>query len=354
MGAINNLLDTIKSPDLRHVSETGNGWTRRRHGRGFAYYDQDGQKITDAQQLKRINALGIPPAWKHVWICPHSDGHLQATGRDEKGRKQYIYHQDWTAFRQAGKFRKMLAFAERLPAIRATVDQHLRKRSWTREKVCALAVKILDEYGLRIGNARYKDTNGTYGLTTLRRKHIDESEGRLQLSYKAKSGIYQQITVDNKRLARLVRACSELPGYEIFRYEDEDGKTYPLDSSDVNEYIKQIAGEEFSSKDFRTWTATVLAVDRLPEAQALLAEKPRRKLEVTLVKLVSQALGNTMTVCRKYYIHPAVLVAVQEEEFRAEDLCTPEALAAFENQLEESEVVAYRLIESALNAQTRS
>lgn len=262
---------------------------------------------------KRLEGFAIPPNWDEVWICPDSCGHLQVTGYDEKGRKQYLYHPDWVAYRNASKYQKLLEFGEKLPLIRKRVQEDLQLKEWKKERVLALVVSVLDESFIRIGNKTYLESNNTYGLTTLRRKHlsVNEQDKAAILRYQAKSGKEREITIENETLVGLIKECSELPGYEIFRYK-EDGKLQAVDSGDVNEYLQNIAGEDFSSKDFRTWGGTVVAVEEFPLAIKEVAENPKKSLLPTLVKRVAEKLGNTPAICREYYIHPAVLEAAED------------------------------------------
>lgn len=336
--------DIARQIDLKYITDEAEGWKRRRHGRGFSYCREGGDKITQPDLIERLRSLGIPPAWKDVWICPDPQGHLQATGRDEKGRKQYIYHPDWMAFQQTTKFQRMVRFAELLPEVRRRLARDLRRRQWDRVRVLAVAVSVLDECGIRIGNRQYATSNGTYGLTTLRRKHMDIDQNGLRFSYTGKSGQQQEVDIHDPRLARLVQQLAQLPGYEIFRYRDENGKMQVLDSSEVNAYIQDIIGEDFSSKDFRTWNATAAAVEYYEDALEEIAENPRRKLEKALVDHVARFIGNTPAVCRKYYIHPAILRHVEEETMPLPDSVSEEELARFDGQLEPAEVLTYRLI----------
>lgn len=298
---------------LVYSSDNQPGFTRRRWGRGFQYLNENKKKITCKESLRRIKQLVIPPGWEEVWICKATNGHLQSTGRDLRRRKQYIYHPQWVAYRQAEKFSRLLDFAEGLPCLRETVAAHLKNKTWNRQKVLALAVKVLDQYHIRVGNKQYRKRNGTYGLTTLRRKHIELEKDELRLSYKAKSNVLRKINIDHPKLTKLIRQCSELPGYELFSYKDNHGKTQALESSEVNAYIQQIIGDDFSAKDFRTWAGTCLAVKYLPDAKEVVAKNLRRKLEKAVVKLVAQELGNTIAVCQKYYIHPKVLKFVGQD-----------------------------------------
>ncbi len=291
---------------LVYVSDSAPGYRRQRRGRGFCYLDANQALVCDPAVLRRIEALVIPPMWEQVWICALPDGHLQATGLDQKRRKQYLYHPDWTAFRQSSKFARINEFGQVLPRIRRRIINDLKRPGWPKEKVLALVVKLLDELHLRVGNECYRDTNETFGLTTLRRKHLKDEGERLRLEFKGKSGRYRQVSIKNPGLIKMVRETSQLPGYELFRYL-EDGVSKTVDSRDVNDYIHAIAGTPFSAKDFRTWGGTTLAIEKYPEACREVAKNPRRKLETALVRAVAQELGNTLSVCREYYIHPDVL-----------------------------------------------
>ncbi|MFK7936533.1 MAG: DNA topoisomerase IB, partial [Saprospiraceae bacterium] len=251
--------DIIKQ--LVQVNDSVAGWTRCKEKERFIYLNENGGVLNRKEELERIKQLVIPPIWSDVWICKLPNGHLQSTGRDLRRRKQYIYHPDWTAYRQAMKFRKIRDFAYQLPKLRKTAAVHLKDKSWTKRKVLALIVQVLDNCHIRIGNKYYKEKNNTFGLTTLRRKHLEITDDNLiRFEYKAKSNKYRKVSMDSRKLAKLVQQCSELRGYEVFRYQ-ENGKTYPIDSSDVNTYIQEIAGEQFSAKDFRTWAGTSLAVE---------------------------------------------------------------------------------------------
>ena len=293
--------------DLTYISDEECGFTRLRRGKGFRYCDEQNTKLTDKAVLERIAALGIPPAWTDVWIAKNPNGHLQCTGYDPKNRKQYIYHEQWNAYRSEAKFRKLIEFGLSLPAIRRQSSDHLKASGWPRAKVLALVIQMLDEYHIRIGNEYYRQQNETFGLTTLRRKHFEFEKGVGRLEYKAKSGKYRKISIKNNQLAKLVKQSSELRGYALFKYKGADGKYHHINSHDVNEYLRDLSEEEFSCKDFRTWGGTTLAVERYEKALQLLEENPRLKLETAIVKLVAKELGNTVSICRKYYIHPKVM-----------------------------------------------
>ncbi|PHN05058.1 DNA topoisomerase IB [Flavilitoribacter nigricans] len=333
-----------RKPPLKYISDEQAGYTRIPWGRGFTYRDTEGKRISDKASLQRFKDLVIPPAWKEVWICPEEKGYLQVTGRDEKDRKQYIYHPKWVEYRQAQKFDHIVEFADHLPLIRQTVRKHLKDKTWTKRKMMALILEVLDETALRIGNRIYKERNNTFGLTTLRRKHLTVSEKNLTLSFKGKSNQYREVAIDNKRLIRLIKDCSELPGYEIFRYQDAEGKYQLIDSQDVNEYLQVITGKEFSSKDFRTWYATASAVDLWPKINEEHPDLSMDKRLANLVKSVAQKLGNTVSVCRKYYIHPKVLRQFEKrtiDYFNDLKLTLPEP---FMKEMDEAECLAFQLI----------
>ena len=299
-------------PSLHYSSDSQPGYHRKTVGKKVVFLDSGGKEVTSKKILDRISKLVIPPQWEDVWICKDPKGHIQAVGRDAKGRKQYIYHSIWTEFNYEAKYNKLLTFARCLPKIRKQVQKDLRKRSWTKEKVLALAVRLMDELYLRVGNKKYERENQTYGLTTLRRKHLKEEANKcLTIKYKAKSGKYRSLNVEHPTLKRLLRECSEQPGYELFRYRTVNGYA-AINSHDVNEYLRDASCEDITAKTFRTWGGTVSAVELLKEARQLVEENPRRKLDTTLIALVAARLNNTVSVCRKYYIHPTVLSLLTE------------------------------------------
>jgi DNA topoisomerase-1 len=311
------LVDEIMKPPehLLHSQDDDVGYRRRRVGKGFVYFDENGERVTEPEVIERLNRIGIPPAWQSVWICKQELGCLQASGRDQRGRKQYIYHPDWALYRNLDKFEHLYRFGEDLSRIRQQVKKDVNLPGWPKDKVLALAISVLDETYIRVGNPCYVQQNGTYGLTTLRRKHLEVvDDGRLVFSYRAKGGKYRKVALHNRKLNQLIRACAELPGYEVFRYVNEQGQTSPISSQDVNAYLESITGEHYTAKDFRTWGGSVTALEKLPQAQQMLAENPRLNLVTALVKLVSKVLGNTIAICRKYYIHPAILSAVEQQE----------------------------------------
>ncbi len=330
--------------DERHLTYTGDdsaGYNRKRSGRGFAYFDDAGNKVTDKEILNRIKHLVIPPMWTEVWISQDPNGHIQATGRDARNRKQYLYHADWIAHQQKNKFSRLIEFGYALPVIREEVDGLLRKRGWPREKVLALIVAILDETYVRIGNWYYYETNGTHGLTTLRRKNLEINGKSITFRYKAKSNKMREVKIKNTRLNRLIQQCSELRGYEVFRYIDEHGNTVPVDSSDVNAFLREITGKEFTSKNFRTWGGTVLSVKMFPEALEKSQQNKRLKVSRAIVKSVAEQLANTISVCEKYYIHPTVL-HILSDDFDPETYSCDQ----YPEGLSEHEKLALAIIES--------
>lgn len=305
-------------PDLRrearaaglvYVSDAQPGLARRRRGKGFSYHDADGGRISDVNELARIRALAIPPAYTDVWICANPRGHLQATGRDARRRKQYRYHPQWHAVRDHGKFDRVLAFGAALPALRRRVRRDLAQHGLPQSKVLALLVRLLDETLIRIGNDSYTRQNKSFGLTTLRSRHVRAQRGRLRFTFRGKSGQQREVELGDRRLARIVRSVQQLPGQRLFQYLDDDGQRHGIDSGQVNEYLRQACGEDFSAKDFRTWGGTihaagVLACTPLPEQGG---ERARRMALNAAVKQVAGVLGNTPAVCRNSYIHPLIM-----------------------------------------------
>ena len=306
---ITDPVESAKAAGLRYVSDETPGIRRRRAGKGFTYIAPDGTRLSDAATLARIKSLAIPPAWTDVWVCPRPNGHIQATGRDEKGRKQYRYHPRWHEVRDETKYARMIAFAGALPKIRERTAQDLAKAGLPREKVLATVVQLLEKTLIRVGNEEYAKTNKSYGLTTMRNRHVDVSGSTLHFQFRGKSGVRHSIDVDNRRLARVVERLQELPGQELFQYLDEDGQRQTIDSSDVNEYLREITGQDFTAKDFRTWAGTILASLALQEFEGFDSDTQAKKNIVRAIETVSERLGNTPTVCRKCYVHPAVLDA---------------------------------------------
>ncbi|MCA1669589.1 MAG: DNA topoisomerase IB [Thermomicrobia bacterium] len=298
---------SARAAGLRYVSDAKPGIRRKRAGKGFSYCAPDGALIHDAETVRRIRALAIPPAWTDVWICPIANGHIQATGRDAKGRKQYRYHPRWRDVRDETKYTRMIAFGEALPRIRARVDADLARPGLPREKVLATVVRLLETTFIRVGNEEYAKTNNSYGLTTMRNEHVDVSGGMVEFHFRGKSGVEHTIGINDRRVARIVTRCKEMPGKELFQYLDDDGERQTIDSGDVNGYLDEITGEHFTAKDFRTWAGTLLAAMALQGFQGFDSETQAKKNIIAAIERVAERLGNTPTVCRKCYVHPAVL-----------------------------------------------
>ncbi len=294
---------------LRHVSDERPGITRRRAGKGFSYRDSSGKPVREPDMLRWLRALAIPPAWQQVWISPHRNGHLLATGRDAKGRKQYRYHPEWTASRDEAKYDRMLAFAKALPHIRDAVDAELRKPGLGRRKVLATVVRLLETTLIRVGNGEYARANRTFGLTTLRDRHVEAEGATLRFSFRGKSGKHHVVTLRDRRLAGLIRRLRDLPGQELFQYLDEEGVPRTIDSGDVNRFLREIGGEAFTAKDFRTWAGTVLAAWALSEFEAFDSEAAAKRNVTQAIERVASRLGNTPAICRKCYVHPAIVGA---------------------------------------------
>jgi DNA topoisomerase-1 len=294
-------------PSLRHSTDAEPGYTRRRRGRGWSYLDDRGRPVRDERRLERFRALAIPPAWTDVWICASSRGHLQATGVDEAGRKQYVYHPAWHEERQRQKYERILRFADGLPELRRTTRRHLRRRRLGREKALAAAVELIDRTNIRVGSEQYAATHGTYGLATLRSRHVSVDGDTLVLDFVGKGSQDHHAEVTDARLARVVAEMDGLPGYEVFKYEDEDGEVVDVRSGDVNEYIKEHMGEDFSAKDFRTWAGTVAAAVALDEVGPIEGARERQRAVARVCRLAAELLGNTPAVCRASYIDPRVI-----------------------------------------------
>lgn len=299
-----------RAAGLHHVDDQRPGIKRLRHGpASFRYVDAAGKPVRDRDTLARIKALGIPPAWRGVWICPDPRGHLQATGRDAKGRKQYRYHEGWRALRDGTKYGKMLDFGAALPALRERTERDLGLSGLPRAKVLAAVVRLLEGTLIRVGNEEYARQNGSFGLTTMRDRHVKIEGADLHFRFRGKSGVEHTVDVHDRRLARIVRQCRELPGQELFQYVDAEGERHSIGSADVNDYLREATGQDFTAKDFRTWAGTVLALMALQELEAFDSQAQAKRNVIEAVRHVAARLGNTPSVCRKCYIHPAVLDA---------------------------------------------
>lgn len=304
--------DEALAAGLRYVSDAGPGITRHLRADDFAYEDPQGKRITNDRTLARIRSLAIPPAYHDVWICPIANGHLQATGRDKRGRKQYRYHPHWREVRDADKYDRIPAFGKALPAMRRRAAADLRKAGLPREKVLAAVVQLLEATLIRVGNAEYAKENRSYGLTTLENRHVRVKGESMRFSFAGKSGVRHAIDLRDKRLARVVRSCQDLPGQHLFSYVGDDGETHAIDSSDVNDYIRQISGDDFSAKDFRTWAGTAACAALLADSSDAQTQAQRKQRVADVIRDVARRLGNTPAVCRACYVHPYVIERYME------------------------------------------
>jgi DNA topoisomerase I len=329
--------DAARAAGLRYATDARPGISRHRSGRGFSYRDPDDGLVRDKATLERIRRLAIPPAWTDVWICPVPNGHLQATGRDARGRKQYRYHALWRARRDDDKFGRLIDFARVLPRIRTQVEKDLARPGLAREKVLAAVVRLLETTLIRVGNEEYARLNRSFGLTTLRSRHARVTGTAIRFRFRGKSGRQAEVGLRDRRLAALVRRCQDLPGQELFQYIGPDGEQHDIRSDDVNEYLREISGAEISAKDFRTWAGTVLAYRALRGAEPATEEPAARRRVVEAVRLTADRLGNTPAVARRSYVHPAILEAYVEGEIPRRRADMPGELA---DPAEEAEVVA--------------
>jgi DNA topoisomerase-1 len=296
----------MRKYSLEYASPTNPGWSRQLRGGRFAYFRNNGRRLTQGAEISRIDRLAIPPAWTDVWICPSARGHIQATGRDARGRLQYRYHSDWRAARDATKYDRMVEFGRALPAIRRQVARDARRPPLSREAVLATVVRLLEATLIRVGNAEYARTNGSYGLTTLRNRHVEVRAGEVRFHFRGKSGQHHDIAVRDRALARRLRRLHDLPGQELFQYVDAEGGIHRVTSEDVNDYLHSVAGAQFSAKDFRTWAGTLAAAEALGRLPAKNGRLTKRQVN-TAIESVAAQLGNTPAICRKCYIHPAIL-----------------------------------------------
>ena len=333
---------------LRYVGEEEPGIRRRRCGRGFTYLDPDGETVRDPKVRRRIEELVIPPAWTDVWICRSPKGHVQATGRDDKGRKQYRYHELWRAVRDANKFARMVPFAKAMPRLRRRIRRDMALDGLPREKVLAALVRLLERTRVRVGNEEYAKSHGSYGLTTLHDEHVEIARGEMRFEFAGKGGKVQEVELRDARLAEIVEDCQEIEGCELFQYLDGEGGRHPVDSGDVNAYLGEAMGEQFTAKDFRSWAGTVGAVETLVEMGEAADERACEKNVAACVKRVAEALRNTPAVCRQFYVHPAVLEAYEAGELGklAESVRSSEPEGG-ERELRQGERVALALLRKA-------
>ena len=301
-----------RTAGLRYVSDTMPGVRRKRAGKYFSYIGLDGKPIHDKKEVQRIRSLGIPPAWTNVWICPKPDGHIQATGRDARGRKQYRYHPHWREVCDETKYTRMITFGESLPLLRERVAHDLSLPGLPHKKVLAVVIWLLDTTAIRVGNEEYARENGSYGLTTLRNRHVNITGSNIRFHFRGKSGKDHTVTVRNRRLANIIRRCQDLPGHELFQYIDDDGKRRTIESSDVNDYLQEVTGQNFTAKDFRTWSGTVFATDALQKLGEFETQTEAKKNVTQAIKVAAEHLGNTPTICRKCYVHPEIINAYMD------------------------------------------
>ncbi|HET6380809.1 MAG TPA: DNA topoisomerase IB [candidate division Zixibacteria bacterium] len=347
--ATGNGLDSAAEAGLRYVTDREAGIRRRRAGRGFTYTDADGRRVTDRTTLARIKRLAIPPAWTDVWICASPNGHLQATGRDARGRKQYRYHPRWRATRDEEKYERMVAFGRALPRIRRRVEEDLRRPGMPRERVLAAVVRLLEKTRVRVGNVEYARDNRSYGLTTLRDRHVEVGGAEIRLRFRGKGGKVHEIELEDRRLAQIVARAQALPGQRLFSYEDDDGEVRDVDSGDVNDYLREITGREFTAKDFRTWAGTVLAAWALTEFEDVDSTAQKKKHIVRAVETVAERLGNTPAVSRSSYVHPSIIEAYLDGDvIRAARESADEELAESLDDLSPQEAAVLALLRRRL------
>ena len=345
-GGVTEAAEYARQADLSYVSDAEPGIRRRRRGKGFGYEQADGSPVRDAETLDRIRMLAIPPAWTDVWICADADGHLQATGRDQRGRKQYRYHERWSSSRDEVKYSSLAEFARALPVIRERLDRDLRRRELPRERVVASIVWLLDNTMIRVGNATYARDNKSFGLTTLRNRHVVVEGSRLRFAFKGKSGKEWNLRVTDRRMAKIIRGIQELPGQHLFQYIDENGDRRVVRSQDVNAYIHEAAGNGFSSKHFRTWGGTVTAASLFAGTDLPETKRERAMAMNAVIDQVAGHLGNTRTVCRNCYIHPRVMAAWEEGRLAEELAQARRSRRKPIDGLEEEELLVLRWLEA--------
>ena len=342
----------VKSRGLRYVMDNIKGITRRRHGKFFLFYSPRGVPIRNPAELRRIKALAVPPAWKDVWISPFSNSHLQATGRDARGRKQYRYHHSWREWRDQTKYDRLMNFGRVLPKLRRRVAKDLSLPGLPRAKVMATIVRLLETTFIRIGNDEYARQNQSFGLTTLRNKHVKVTGSKIRFRFRGKSGILRDVDLKDRRLAQIVRRCQDLPGQELFQYMDEDGTARLVNSSDVNQYLREAAGIDLTAKDFRTWAGTVLAARALGELAPFVSKSQAKRNVVRAVEAVARKLGNTKAVCQKCYIHPITIKAYFDGTL-PETLSRPApATRDAQNGLSDDEAAVMMILEESSKAAT--
>ena len=332
---------------LRYVSDTCAGYTRKANAEVFDYFDTEGEAIRDEQRLLRLKRLAIPPAWTDVWICPAPDGHIQAIGRDARRRKQYLYHERWRQIRDENKYDRMIDFGKALPKIRRRVAKDIKLPGLPREKVLATVVQLLERTFIRIGNEEYARDNKSFGLTTMKDRHVRVRGSKLRFRFRGKSGRDHEVDVTDRHIAKIISRLQDLPGQDLFQYVDGDGKVRDVSSQDVNEYLREITGEDFSAKDFRTWAGTVLTAIALNAQEKFESKKQAKSNIKTAISAVAKILGNTPAICRKCYVHPAVLRNyLDQESIEGLKRVTDETLENDELDLRASEKAVLKFLES--------
>jgi len=357
MGLADEHVEAAEAAGLRYVTDNAPGIRRRRRGRGFAYTRPDGAAVRDPAELERIRKLVIPPRWTDVWICTSSSGHLQVTARDARGRKQYRYHARYRAVRDDTKFSRLVDFSDVLPRIRQRVEKDISAPTLSREKVLATVVWLLEKTLIRVGSDEYARDNGSFGLTTLRRRHVAVSGAKLRFEFRGKSGVPHAVAFTDRRIARIIQRCQELPGQELFQYLDDEGRRQSVDAGDINQYLREIAGRQVTAKDFRTWAGTMLAATALRDIGLGATEKESNANIVRAMDQVAKRLGNTRAVYRKYYVHPTVIEAYVDGCVLSPPVANEHSLprdSARPAGLRRDEVAVMELIRVRSNHQTRS
>jgi DNA topoisomerase I len=342
-------MDAAEEAGLRYVSDDRPGYTRKAKGEDFAWLDTDGKLIRDEQRLLRIKRLAIPPAWTDVWICPASNGHIQATGRDARCRKQYLYHERWREVRDENKYDRIISFGKALPKIRRRIARDLKPPGLPRNKVLATVVQLLERTFIRIGNEEYARENKSFGLTTMKDRHVEVKGAKLRFRFRGKSGREHEVDVTDRHIAKIISKLQDLPGQDLFQYVDDDGKVGDISSQDVNEYLREITGEDFSAKDFRTWAGTVLTAIALNAQEKFENQKQGEANIKTAISAVAKILGNTPAICRKCYVHPAVLENyLDQKSIDGLKQTTEDALEKEDVELRSSETAILKFLKSRL------
>jgi DNA topoisomerase-1 len=342
-------MDAAEGAGLRYVSDDRPGYTRKAKGDDFEWFDADGKSIRDEQRLLRIKRLAIPPAWTDVWVCPSPNCHLQATGRDARRRKQYLYHERWREVRDENKYDRIISFGKALPKIRRRIARDSKLPGLPRNKVLATVVQLLERTFIRIGNEEYARENKSFGLTTMKDRHVEVKGAKLRFRFRGKSGRDHEVDVTDRHIAKIISKLQDLPGQDLFQYVDEEGEIRNISSQDVNEYLREITGEDFTAKDFRTWAGTVLTAVALKAQEEFENQKQAKSNINTAIKAVSKILGNTPAICRKCYVHPAVLESyLDQKSIEGLKQMTEDALEKEEVDLRSSEAVVLKFLKSRL------